>query len=245
MRIARLFVDLPLTAPAQVQLPEPAAHHALRVLRLRAGDPVVLFNGRDGRNYRGEFAGDGRSGAQVVVSAASEPQPEAPLHITLAQGISRGERMDLVLQKATELGVNVIQPLFCERSVVRLQGERLEARQRHWTGVIRSASEQCGRTRLPQLRPATTLGTWLERYADDTPIIQLDPAAACALRGMPPPAGRIGILVGPEGGLSAAERAMATTAGCRSVHLGPRVLRTETAPLAALAIIQAMWGDLG
>jgi len=242
MRVSRLYVDLSLAPSGGCTLPPEASHYLAKVLRLRPGDGLILFNGRDGRDYSARYLGGGARAAEVELLGAGPVEPEPPLAITLVQGISRGERMDLVLQKATELGVSAIQPLFSERSQVQLSGERLLARVQHWRGVVRSAAEQCGRRRLPVLAEPQPLEAWL---ASPRPqAILLDPAAGQSLSAMAAPDRDLQILVGPEGGLSPAERQQAAAAGCRAVRLGPRILRTETAPLAALAIAQALWGDL-
>jgi 16S rRNA (uracil1498-N3)-methyltransferase len=241
MRTPRVYVDLSLPAGQRCELGSGAAQHLLQVLRLRPGAPLTLFNG-DGRDYPGVLV-EGRRGAAIVdVGEAGEPEGIAPLLVHLGIGVSRGERMDFAVQKAVELGVATITPLFTERSVVRLDAERLAKRQQHWRGVLIGACEQSGRRRLPILHASTGLGTWLH-LPHPMPLL-LDPRSPSALTDLPSPAGELTLLVGPEGGLAPRERAEATEAGFRGVHLGPRVLRTETAPLAALAAIQVIWGDM-
>lgn len=241
MRTPRVYVDQPL-APGELDLPAQAATHLVLVLRLRAGDPLILFDGQ-GCDYPGTLLKAGRSVARVRIDAPGPPEEATPLALHLGIGISRGERMDFALQKAVELGVTRLTPLVTERTVVRVEGERRQRRSRHWWGLIISACEQSGRRRLPVLDPVVGLGEWLSE-PHPAPLL-LDPRSAQPLTAVPPPAGAVSLLVGPEGGLSDAERAAATAAGFLGVRLGPRILRTETAPLAALAVIQALWGDLG
>jgi 16S rRNA (uracil1498-N3)-methyltransferase len=178
----------------------------------------------------------------VQLTAVGEPEPPAPLAIHLGLGVSKGERMDFALQKAVELGVSSIAPLFTERSVVRLSGDRLGKREAHWRGVVIAACEQSGRRRLPALHPARSLETWLSQ-AHPFPLL-LHHRGGLPLPSLPPPGASLSLLIGPEGGLADGERSHAEHAGFASVRLGPRILRTETAPLAALAVVQALWGDL-
>jgi 16S rRNA (uracil1498-N3)-methyltransferase len=241
MRTPRVYVDQPL-APGELDLPAQAATHLVQVLRLRAGDPLVLFDG-EGCDYPGELLKAGRSGARVRIDAPGPPEEEAPLALHLGIGISRGERMDFALQKAVELGVTRLTPLVTARTMVRLEGERLDRRARHWRGLTVAACEQSGRRRLPLLDPVVGLGGWLGE-PHPTPLL-LDPRGAGPLTAIPTPGGALTLLIGPEGGLNETERAAATAAGFIGVRLGPRILRTETAPLAALAVIQALWGDFG
>jgi 16S rRNA (uracil1498-N3)-methyltransferase len=241
VRAPRLYVALPLAPGRELDLPPEGAAHLARVLRLGSGDPVVLFNG-DGRDYAGQLLAAGRHGARVRVETAGAPEGEPPLRLHLAVGVSRGERMDFVIQKAVELGVASIRPLFTERSVVRLDAARAERRHAHWQGVLVAACEQSGRRRLPALHPPQALADWLPA-ATGTALL-LDPQAERSLAALPTPPGEATLLVGPEGGLSADERARAARSGLVAVRLGPRILRTETAPLAALAAMQVLWGDL-
>jgi 16S rRNA (uracil1498-N3)-methyltransferase len=241
VRAPRVYVAAALAPGQESALPPDAAVHLLRVLRLQLGDAVVLFNG-DGRDYAGRLLGGARREARVLIEAAGEAEPAPPLRLELAVGVSRGERMDFVIQKAVELGAGALQPLFTERSVVRLDVPRAERRHHHWQGVLVAACEQSGRRRLPVLRPATAFSDWLPTASDAR--ILLDPEAGRSLTALPVPAGAATLLVGPEGGLSGAERERAVRSGFIPVRLGPRILRTETAPLAALAAMQALWGDL-
>ncbi len=240
MRVHRVFVEVGLAVGSRIELPAGPTRHLSQVLRLTAGSSLVLFNG-DGHDYAARLVELGRAAAIVLVEAASELEPVAPLDIRLAIGVSRGERMDYALQKAVELGVGQIAPIFSERCQVRLQGPRLERRAAHWRGILVSACEQCGRRRLPTLASAVRLDQWLAGQPDGG--LLLDPQAPQALTGLPAPGAGVTLLVGPEGGLSPRERDQARRHGFRGVRLGPRILRTETAPLAAIAVIQALWGD--
>lgn len=241
MRTPRIYVEKDLRAGAEAVLDEDAAVHLARVLRLRAGDAVTLFNG-DGRDHAGRLLVLAKREARVAVGHASDREPESSLAIHLAVGVSRGERMDFVIQKAVELGVAGILPLLTKRSVVRLDEERTDRRHAHWRGVLVAACEQSGRRRLPLLRPAVAWCSWCPP-AEGARLL-LDPRAAETLPMLAPPEGSVTLLVGPEGGLTEAERTRAVTAGFTPVRLGPRILRTETAPLAALAAIQILWGDM-
>ena len=240
MRTTRVYADLPLDLAEQVTLPAGPARHLTQVLRLAAGDPVTLFNG-DGYDYPARLLATDRHGATVLIKERSGPEPIASLEIHLGLGISKGERMDYALQKAVELGVASLTPLFTERCQVRLDGERLERRLEHWRGIIVSACEQSGRRRLPTLASAVPLEPWLSRQGGTR--LLLDPDARLALPELDAPTDATTLLVGPEGGLSQQERGQAERRGFQSVRLGPRILRTETAPLAAIAAIQALWGD--
>lgn len=244
MRVPRLHLAQPLAPGAEVTLDAGTARHVTRVLRLRAGAELTLFNG-DGHEYRARLvADDARSARAQVLADTGAPPTESPLHITLAQGIARGERMDYIVQKAVELGVRDIVPLLTERSVVRLQGARARSRRAHWQRVAIGACEQCGRVCVPEIAPPQTPASWLEATPPGTRWL-LDPLApaGCAPGDAAPE--HVLLLIGPEGGLSRAEREQAHAAGFRPVRLGPRVLRTETATVAALTALQLMWGDLG
>lgn len=238
----RFYCDLPLTIGRLIELPAETARHAIGALRLRSGEAVTLFNG-DGAEYTGTLEPLGK-GAAVRLIERSEPQRESNLQVTLVQGISSGERMDLTLQKSVELGVTAIQPLMMRRSVVRLNGEKAEKRLRHWRGIVISACEQCGRNRLPPVAEIEDFAVWLRQM--QTPGVLrylLDPEAPASLRDLSAPTGPIQLLAGPEGGFDPAEHRAALAAGCIPLRLGPRILRTETAALAALAAMQALWGD--
>lgn len=242
MRLARIYVDIRLAAGEELSLPATAVQHAVQVLRLRSGDGVVLFNG-DGRDFAATLLSCHKNRAVARVGDAGPAEPESALRIHLGIGVSKGERMDFALQKAVELGVHSITPLFTARGVVRLDGKRLVNRERHWRGIVISACEQSGRRRLPTLESAQSFTDWL--LYEHAGEVLLDHRSPVALRDMSFPEQKITFLVGPEGGLTQTERLAAQTAGFAAARLGPRILRTETAPLAAIAAAQTLWGDLG
>ena len=241
MRRHRVYADIKLQPGQTAKLPATPSRHLIQVLRLRDGDHVQAFNG-DGHDYEAEITASAKDSTELRVLERGEPETECPLRLHLAIGISKGERMDYVIQKAVELGIHSITPLFTDRCVARLQGERLEKRLTHWRGVLIGACEQSGRRRLPQLLAACRLEDWLQQ---GLPGVLLDHRATQSLPQLARPSGDFALLVGPEGGLAASEREQAEATGLTSVRLGPRVLRTETAPLAALAAIQVLWGDMG
>jgi 16S rRNA (uracil1498-N3)-methyltransferase len=244
MRIPRIHVPYALQPHQEIELPPQAGEHIARVLRLERGDPLRLFDG-EGGEYRAEIASLAKRAVVArVIEAVASPERESPLRITLGQGIARGEKMDLILQKATELGVARIVPLITLRTEVRLDAERAERRIAHWRAVIASACEQCGRNRLAELREPIRLADWAAGLGDDAGLrLSLDPHGDIAVRELP--LQRIATLVvGPEGGLAEPDLAILAQAGFRGLRLGPRILRTETAGLAALAALQAIHGDL-
>ncbi len=240
MRLPRVYLDQPLSSSAPLRLPEGPARHLTQVLRLGPGDALLCFNG-DGRDRSARVLEAGRQGVVLAVEGAGDLEPEPSLRIQLALGISRGERMDYAIQKAVELGVVGIQPLFTERSMVQLKGERRDRRLAHWRGVLIGACEQSGRRRLPMLATVQELADWLA--ADPKGVLLLDPRAPRSLAQGERPGSEVTLLVGPEGGLSPQERNLASRHGVTGVRLGPRILRAETAPLAAIAVLQALWGD--
>jgi 16S rRNA (uracil1498-N3)-methyltransferase len=241
MRISRLHTEQPLSPGERVQLDERSGHYLSRVLKLRVGNPLVLFNG-DGADYAGVIESLAHDGPVVMVNSRLPAAAESPLALTLVQAISRGERMDQTLQKATELGVMVIQPVFTQRVEVRLNGARLEKRMRHWRGVVIAACEQCGRATLPSLEAPVDLFQWLGRPGDSLRLV-LDPTVDRKLSGLALKERDISVLVGPEGGLTDPEFVQLEQAGVLAVRMGPRVLRTETAGPAAIAVLQALAGD--
>lgn len=243
MPTPRIYLPLALQPGAEVALDARAAGHAVRVLRLRSGDVLALFNG-DGRDYIAELTEIRKEQAVCRIVSMSERPTESPLTIELAQGISRGERMDYTLQKAVELGVQRIVPLATERSQVKLDAEREARRLQHWQGVILHACEQSGRSRIPQLLPVQRLDQWLSARTRSGHALLLDPEGDVSVRSLHGPVTDVSLLVGPEGGLSPPERGLAVQAGFLRLRLGPRVLRTETAALTALAALQGVWGDL-
>lgn len=242
MRIPRIYTGQELRANAEIVLETGPSLHLSRALRMKVGDALVLFNGRGGQ-YPATISAIDRK-AVVVASAELEAlECESPLHLQLGIAVSRGERMDWVVQKATELGVSCIAPLVSERTEVKLGAERGEKKLRHWQQIATSACEQCGRNRLPQILAPQSLAGWLQDVQADLRLV-LHHTAVTRDPGPAPPRS-VALLVGPEGGLSEEEIRAAEGAGFASLQLGPRVLRTETAPLAAIAILQARWGDMG
>ncbi|HEU4669528.1 MAG TPA: 16S rRNA (uracil(1498)-N(3))-methyltransferase [Dyella sp.] len=244
MRTIRIHVEQTLAVGTTVTLPPQAAEHVARVLRLVAGDPLVLFNG-DGHDYAATLAEVGKRQVSATLESREPVRRESPLPLVLAQGVARGEKMDLIVQKATELGVTAIVPLLTERSEVKLDGERAAKRLAHWRAVIASACEQCGRAVLPDIVAPVALAAWLAGLEDDGVLrLALLPEGEARARDIQPaPTGAI-LVVGPEGGLGERDVAGLAGHGFRGLQLGPRILRTETAGLAALAALQALHGDL-
>jgi 16S rRNA (uracil1498-N3)-methyltransferase len=242
VRLIRLHVAETLAEGARIVLAGSAAAHAQRVLRLGAGDAITLFNG-DGHDYPSRITGIGRGSVDVAVESRAPARPESPLAVTLVQGIARGERMDLMVQKATELGVAAIQPVSTARSVVRLDGDTRERKLAHWRGIAVAACEQCGRARVPRIAAPVPLAECLGAPAAGARFL-LAPDASVSLADAARGQRSAEILVGPEGGLEDGEREAALAAGYRACRLGPRVLRSETAAIAALAVLQAVAGDL-
>jgi len=243
VRLIRVFAEAALAQGARVSLTGSAAAHAQRVLRLEAGDALTLFNG-DGHDYPSRIAGFGRGTVEVTVEGRGDARPESPLAVTLVQGIARSERMDLMVQKATELGVAAILPVTTARSVVRLDRETRERKLAHWRGIAVAACEQCGRARIPSIVAPVPLAECLGAPAAGARLL-LAPDAPLSLADAARGQSSIEVLVGPEGGLEDGERDAALAAGFRTCRLGPRVLRSETAAIAALAILQSVAGDLG
>ena len=242
MRLSRFYTERSLSPGQSVILEEATSHHLLRVLRLKEGESLLLFNG-DGKEYQAVLKESANKQARILVENSRQPERESKLHITLGQAISRGERMDFVLQKSVELGVESIAPLWTKRSQVQLSGKRLEKRLSHWRGVIRSACEQSGRVCLPKLHNPAKLPDWHRINRKQSLQLVLDPAASLQLSDLIP-AREIQILIGPEGGLEGEEISMVEESGFKRIRLGPRILRTETAALATVAAVQALWGDL-
>lgn len=245
MTAPRIYFPFPLQSGAPVTLGQQAARHVLRVLRLQPGDALVLFNGQPLNNRYGEYQAtllDAKGAVRIGEFVARDT--ESPLTITLAQGVSRGERMDYAVQKAAELGVTRIAPLITEFCVVKVHEERKQKRLDHWRGIAVAACEQSGRVHVPDIAAPQTFNAWLPTVHAATKLV-LDPFAALTLPQLPKPQGEIIVLAGPEGGLSDAEVMQAKQAGFVPVRLGPRILRTETVPAAALAAMQTLWGDWG
>ena len=244
VRTNRFYLDQPLAGITQLTVTGATTHYLTRVLRLRIGAELVVFDGRGGE-YAATLTNATRDSVQLEIGTHSDPQRESPLRLTLAQGVARGERMDQILQKTTELGVRTIVPLLTEHTVVRLDKGRAEKRRDHWQKIIVSACEQCGRNILPALQPLQSIDAWMTDLPDDSLRIMLQPHASVSLAdiGDPPRDATVTVLIGPEGGLSQHERETATQHGFAPVSLGPRILRTETASLAILSILQSRWGD--
>lgn len=239
----RLFLDQPIAANGSITLEGDRAHYLSRVLRVAPGAELAVFADGDG-DYRASVASIGRREVRLSIGERQPAAAESPLSVTLLQGVARGERMGFVVQKATELGARRIVPVQTEFSVVKLDSRRAERRRAHWQNVARSACEQSGRCHVPRIEPPTSLATALAAVSSADARLVFVPSAGERLRDVQRVDGEAEILVGPEGGLSAADLDAAVAAGFRAVSLGPRILRTETAALAALAALQASWGDL-
>lgn len=242
MRVTRVFVEEPLAAGRSSTLEGTAANHVMRVLRLREGDALTLFDGRGGE-YAARVSGFTKNSVQVEVGEHRPVERESALHLTLAQGISRGERMDWVMQKATELGVTRIVPVITERTMVKLDERQSGRKLQHWRGIVIAACEQSGRNRVPELAEPTSYYDVIRSFEASTTRVLLSPAGTLRARDLPP-SGHIAMLIGPEGGLSENEQEAAIAAGFLQVRMGPRILRTETAAIAALAALQHDFGDI-
>ena len=243
MRAPRFFVDAVLRAGGSCSLAEDSAHHAVHVLRLRTGDDVALFNGRGGE-YPGRISSIQRLQISIDVLEHRAIERESPLHVVLVQGVSSGERMEFTIRKAVELGVAEIRPVLAAGSVARPKGERAAARQGHWQKIAIAACEQCGRNRIPAVHPLVDASAYRPRPADDSIKILLSPGSQLALSAyVGKESKRFILAAGPEAGFTAQEETAFLDAGFVPVKLGPRVLRTETAALAALAALNALRGD--
>lgn len=243
MRLTRIYTPGPLQTDSSVTLTEAGAYHVARVLRLRTGAPLVIFDGNGGE-YRAEITTVEGNDVTVKVGDHVHGTAESPLKITLTQGVSRSERMDWALQKATELGVRTIAPVLTARSVVRLDEKQSAKKQEHWRNIVIGACEQCGRNRVPDVSAPVTLRHHFANSAKEGLRLVLSPNAPASLAGLTSMPGKVELLIGPEGGLDDDEIIQAEAAGYMPVRLGPRVLRTETAAVTALSVLQAMWGDL-
>jgi len=239
----RFYCPGDLSQGATRDLPEAAAHHAARVLRLTVGDPVILFNGKGGEvNAQVQAITKQRVLLRIGQWEAREAEP--PVAVTLVQGLSARERMDFTIQKAVELGVEAIFPVETRRSVMRLAHERAERRVEHWQNLVISACEQCGRNRVPTVHPVSQLPDWLGAHPVGQSELRLILSAGASTRLQDlRPGERVILMAGPEGGFAPEELAMTTACAFTAVRLGPRILRTETAAIAALAAIHALWGD--
>lgn len=244
MRVTRVYVDSPLASDTDVHLPEAAAYHVARVLRLREGATLTAFDG-SGHDFRCEVLAVKGDDVTVRIGTRSAGLAESSLRITLVQAVSRSERMDWTLQKATELGVRTIVPVLSARSVVRLDERQAEKKMRHWQAIVAAACEQCGRSVVPEVRVPQDLARYLGSPVREGQRLALSPTGPASLAGLNSVGTRVELLIGPEGGLDDTELERATGAGFMPVRLGPRVLRTETAGIVALTVLQSLWGDLG
>ena len=239
----RLFIPQPVAHDQSVEIEGERAHYLKRVLRMKAGSKLVLFTG-DGYDYPAEVTATRKNRLVLQIGRGVPNDSESPLSVRLVQGISRGERMDFAVQKATELGVRRITPVLTEFSVVKLNPERAERRMQHWQKIAQSACEQCGRNQVPPIdKPVTLKDYFMETSAADRRIVFV-PGAAGILDDLADPPRTVDLLVGPEGGFSQREVEDATHAGFFTASLGPRVLRSETAALTAVTMVQSKWGDL-
>lgn len=244
MRSIRIFSAAPLTANSQAELGPGPARHVGQVLRMQSGQPLTLFDGRGGE-YPAEILSCARDKLRVAVGAHVAHECESPLQLTLWHALCKATRMDSIVQKATELGAVCIQPVHTERSQIKLNAARAQRKVRHWTEIAIGACEQSGRNRVPVIADPVALPRLLPRASHFDRAVMLAPGATNTLATVALAAGSAVVLTGPEGGFTAGERAAAAAHGITGVCLGPRVLRTETAPVAALAILQALAGDLG
>ena len=244
MALTRLFVGNKLQAGAELQLDKKQLQYVGRVLRLRSGDSLTVFNGEDGE-FGATITYIGKAAATLKLGEHRRTSTEAPLKVHLVQGISRGDRMDVVVQKATELGVKRISPVFTEYGVVKLDARRTDQRREHWQKIAASACEQSGRIRPPLIDAPVALRDWFGNKTKDADVdLVLQPGSPTTLTAIAAPQTKVCMLIGPEGGFSPAEHDDAAVAGFMAVSLGPRILRTETAAIAAIAVAQSLWGDL-
>lgn len=240
----RLFVSGELINGAELELDGDRARYLGKVLRVRVGDPITVFNG-EGPQWPAIVTRVSKNSVGLELGESIEAGSESPLKIHLVQGISRGERMDFVVQKATELGVKRITPVLTEYGVVKLSPDRAKKRQEHWQKIANSACEQSGRTRLPLIDTPMPLKNWFgDKPASVDADLILAPHASVPLASISPPDTKVCVLIGPEGGFSDKEYGDAEVSGFRAVSLGPRILRTESAAIATLAVLQSLWGDL-
>jgi 16S rRNA (uracil1498-N3)-methyltransferase len=243
MRTNRIFCEGPLASGVELSLSPAGAYHVARVLRMREGAPLSVFDG-SGQEFRAEIVRVAGDEVTVRLNEALSGTAESPLRIALLQGVSRSERMDWTLQKATELGVASTAPVLTSRSVVRLDEKQALKKQSHWRGIVIAACEQCGRSKIPHVAAPVTLREHLATARKEGLRLVLSPSAPGSLAGLASLPNKVELLIGPEGGLDDDELLAAQKAGFMPVRLGPRVLRTETAAVVALTVLQALWGDL-
>lgn len=246
MRDTRIHVPSTLALDSVMELPTSSADHLVRVLRMQVGQSLTVFNG-DGLDHAAEIVRVDKRGVAIrVASAGFDIASESPLRITLAQGVARGEKMDWIVQKATELGVHRIVPVITERTEVKLDADRAQRRVGHWQAVVISACEQSGRAVVPVVAPPVKLTDWCARLGDDTGLrLSLDPQSTIRARELDLSGLSATLIVGPEGGLAKNDLAVLAKASFRGMRLGPRILRTETAGIAAITALQTLFGDLG
>jgi len=242
MRVSRLYLDTPLAANKIITISGEPLNYLANVLRLKVNAKLSVFNGQGGE-FQATIGKLSKREAQLEIGDFQSNDYESPLNITLIQGISRGERMDFTLQKATELGVSRIIPIFTERCTVSLKGDRLEKRLRHWQGIVRSACEQSGRNSIPEISAPQFFDDFISSVQQGHCLL-LDPQSDNSLTSITTTSTEISLLIGPEGGFSDRERELACANDYQGVQLGPRILRTETAAIAAVSAIQILWGDL-
>jgi 16S rRNA (uracil1498-N3)-methyltransferase len=240
MRVSRLYVAAALNVGSQISLDDDAAHYVRSVLRLKQDQQIILFNG-EGGEFSGRFSEVSRKSVRVAIDAFIDRDVESPLKVILGMGISRGDRMDWAVQKAVELGVNHLTPLTTERCVIKFNDDKKQQRHQHWQHIIQHAAEQSGRTRPPALGEISPLSQWVNQQQGLK--VFLDPYAEHCLADLQPENQQLTLLSGPEGGFSDQEREIAKAAGFVPVRMGARILRTETAVLAALSAVQSLWGD--
>lgn len=241
MRIPRVYLDLPLSTGTEIELPEAAHNHLVRVLRMKQGFKLVLFNG-DGFDYQAELSNVAKRESCVRIIAADSNDRESPIDIHIGQGLSRGERMDYAVQKATELGVQSLTPLFTDRSEVKLTADRQEKRSAHWQQISISASEQSFRAKPMSVNAPLSLTEWIEQCEAELKLILHPHLELTSLNSEPRPSS-VALLIGPEGGLEESEVELALQKGFKPWLLGSRILRTETAPIAAASVLNYLWGD--
>ncbi len=252
VRVPRIYQPIVLSAGQSIELDAQATAHLTRVLRLRVGDALVVFNGSRDGEFEATVSTVERRAASIKLGKSVDRNVESPLELVLVQGVSRGERMDYTVQKAVELGITQIVPVNTERTVVNLKGDRLIRRQQHWQAIVNGACEQSGRNVVPEVKPTVPLQQWLDESEsgpdsgfNSSLKLVLHHRAETSLADLSRPEGPVIVLIGPEGGLAPTEIAAAESSGYCPLRLGPRVLRTETAAVAALSVLQWLWGDFG